>query len=134
MKLPSQKKILKEDLKDVPAGLNPLIDTLNSFMETIYQMANKNITFQDNIASFVKEVTYKTDSVYPAAQKPISFQNTLKNKPMGLQVIQVYDKSNYVPAAGPVYAPWVENGGEIVINTITGLEPNKSYLIRFLVF
>ncbi len=37
MRLPSQKKILREDLKDAPAWVNGLIGPLNAFMESVYQ-------------------------------------------------------------------------------------------------
>jgi len=133
MRLPSQKKILREDVKEAPDWIRGVIDPLNSFMETVSQALNKNITFTENIASFVKEVSYKTNSTYPLNQEKISFQNLLKSKPTGILVMQVYDKSNYQPAIGPVYIPWVEDSGDILIGTITGLEASKNYFIRMLV-
>jgi len=133
MKLPSQKKILKEDLKGAPAWINGLIDPLNSFMESTYQALNRNITFTENVASFVKEITYKTSSTYPSGQETISFRNELKTKPIGCLVMQVYEKTTYTPAPGPVYIPWVEDQGSVVVSTITGLEADKTYLIRLLV-
>lgn len=133
MKLPSQKKILKEDLKDAPSWIDGVITPVNTFMESTYQALNKNITFTENIASFVKEISYTTVAAYPVGQEQIKFQNTLKVRASGVMVMQVYDKSNYTPAPGPVYIPWVENLGYIQIDTITGLEANKTYMIRLLV-
>lgn len=134
MKLPTQKRIMREDLKGAPEYINGIIDPVNTFMEKSYQAFNKNITFQDNIASFVKEITYKTDSTYPAAQAIITFKNELKVRPIGVQIMQAYDKATYVPAPGPVYIPWVlDNAGDIAIYTITGLEADKTYVIRLLV-
>lgn len=132
MKLPAQKKVLKEDLKDAPAWVNPLLDVLNSFMETIYQAMNKNITFRENIQSFIKEITYKTDSLYPVTDD-ISFLNELKVKPTGVFLMQVVDKSNYTPPPGPISIQWVEDNGAIIVKQIPGLEASKSYLIRLLV-
>jgi len=134
VRLPSQKKILREDLKDAPSWVSGIIDPINSFMENVYQSLNKNITLQDNIASVVKELTYKTDSAYPAAQEPVTFQNTLRASPIGVVVLQVYDKTNYTPPPGPVYIPWVNDNGMITLSTITGLEADKSYMVRLVLF
>lgn len=134
MRLPTQKKILREDLKDAPSWVSGVIDPINSFMENVYNSLNKNITLQDNIASFVKEITYKTDSSYPSAQEIVTFQNSLRTSPIGIMVMQVYDKANYTPAPGPVYIPWINDNGTITISTITGLEADKSYLVRMVIF
>lgn len=134
MRLPTQKKVLKEDLKEAPPWVDNLIQPINTFMENVYQCLNKNVTFYDNIASFIYTVTYKTPVSYPADVDVVEFLNQLKTKPIGVIVLQVYDKANYEPAAGPVYVPWVENNGSITLGTITGLEAEKSYLVRLAVF
>jgi hypothetical protein len=133
MKLPTQKKVLKEDVKGAGPWITPLLDTLNSFMEIIYQAMNRNITFRENIACQIKEITYKTPSTYPASVEQFRFISTLKTKATGVIAIQAYERSTYVPAEGPVYAPWVEDNGDIVLSTITGLEADKTYVIRLLV-
>ncbi len=132
MRLPSQKKILREDLKDAPDWVSGIINPVNNFMESVYQALNKNITFSENIASFVKEISYKTPSTYPTVAN-VEFASQLRTKAIGVEVLQAFDKDNYTPAAGPVYVPWVEENGVIVIGSITGLQANKTYLIRLLV-
>jgi hypothetical protein len=134
MRLPSQKKILREDLKDAPGYITGIIEPVNSFMESTYQALNKNITLTDNIASFVKEITYKTPASYPAGLENVQFQNQLRTKPIGVMVMQVYDKTTYIPAPGPVYVPWIEDSGSIIVYPVTGLEADKTYLIRFVIF
>lgn len=133
MRLPSQKKVLKEDMKGSETWINPMIDTVNSFMESVYQALNKNITFQENVSSFIREFTYTTVSTYPTDQPVIQFQNQLRTKPIGVFVLQAYDRSNYVPAPGPVYVPWVDVDGAINVSTITGLAASKSYTVRLLI-
>lgn len=134
MRLPIQKKILREDLKGAPDWINPLIDVLNSFMGSVYTSLNRNITFNDNIASFEKELVYNTPSTYPSGMDPVEFLSQLKTKARAVILEQAYDRSNYVAATGPVYVPWVENNGSIILSTIQGLEASKSYVIRVLVF
>ncbi len=132
MKLPIIKKISREDLKDAPSWINQVIDPVNNFMESVYQSLNRNITFSENIASFIKEIAYKTPVGYPVMDN-VEFMNTLKTKAIGVQILQAFDRATYVPAPGPVYAPWVEDNGTIVISPITGLEADKTYVVRLLV-
>jgi hypothetical protein len=133
VRLPTQKKILREDLKDAPPYVNGIIEPVNTFMEATYQALNKNITFQENIASFIKELTYTTPSTYPAGVENVSFQNTLRTRPIGVQLMQIYDKSTYTPPAGPVFIPWIEDDGTIIIYPLTGLAASKSYLLRLVI-
>jgi hypothetical protein len=134
VKLPTQKKILREDLKEAPSWVNGIIEPVNTFMESTYQALNKNITLQENIASFIKELIYTTPSTYPSGVADVSFMNTLRTRPIGVLLMQAYDKATYVAPAGPVYVPWIEDNGTITISTITGLAASKSYLIRLAIF
>lgn len=134
MKLPTQKKILREDIKDAPPWINAVIEPVNTFMESTYQALNKNITLSENIASFIKEINYTTPSTYPSGVEITSFMNTLRTRPVGVQILQVYDKTTYIPPPGPVYVPWIEDQGDIKIYPLTGLEASKTYLVRFVIF
>lgn len=133
MRLPTQKKIMFEDLGgDAPDWARRIVDPLNSFMETVYQAMNRNITFDQNIASFIKEVVYTTPSTYPVMEE-IKFQNLLKTKAVGVIILQVTDRSDYTPPAGPWVAPWAEDNGIIKVQSIPGLQASKTYNVRFLV-
>lgn len=134
MRLPTQKKILREDLKDAPAYVNGIIEPVNTFMEALYQALNKNITLSENIASFIKELIYVTPSTYPAGVEDVSFQNALRTRPIGVMVMQAYERTTYIPAVGPVYVPWIEDDGNIIISSITGLAASKTYLVRLVIF
>jgi hypothetical protein len=128
MKLPSQKRILREDLTDAPDWVDGIIDPVNSFMQTTYQALNKNIN-EDNTASQVKEITYTTTAAYPTATV-VEFASTLKTKATSLTIMQILEKGTYTPAAGPCYVPWVDNNGVIQIYSITGLQASKTYIVR----
>lgn len=133
MKLPSQKRILREDVKDAPNWVNGILDPVNSFMQSVYLALNKNITFSENIASFIREIIYTTPSTYPAGVENVEFMNSLKTRAIGILVAQVYEKATYTPAAGPIYVPWIENNGTLIISTITGLAASKTYVVRLIV-
>lgn len=132
MKPPTQKKISRENIKDAPPWIGEIIDPVNNFMESVYQALNKNITFNENISSFVKELNYKTPSTYPVMDN-VQFLTSLKTKAIGVFPLQVIDKATYTPALGSVYVPWIENNGNIVIYPISGLEADKTYIVRLLI-
>lgn len=129
MKIPSLKRILREDLKDAPDWVSGIIVPVNSFMEYIYQAMNNNITDSDNIACSIKELTYITPSTYPTMDT-VEFLSGLKVKATGVQLLQIYEKSNYTPPTSAVYVPWVEDNGTIKIFPITGLSASKTYILR----
>jgi len=132
MRLPASKKVLREDVKGAPSWIIPLIDTLNGFMETIYQAMNFNITFTENISCQIKEITYITPSTYPVGVDAVEFTSSLRIRSSGLWLLQAVEKQTYLPPAGPVYIPWTENAGMITIGTIAGLAASKTYTIRLL--
>lgn len=132
MKLPSIKKILREDVKDAPPWISAIIDPINTFMEAVYQSLNKNITFTENIASNVKELVVRTSSSYPTMDQ-IEFESGLRTRATGIMVMQAYEKSTYIPAVGPVYASWIESNGTIIVYGIRGLDVSKVYIVRLLV-
>lgn len=133
MKLPTIKKILREDVKDAPSWIAGVIDPINSFMENVYTALNKSITLSDNIASFVKEITYKTPAGYPAGVENVSFLNELRTRATGVLVMQAYNKASYTPVSIGNLA-WVEDVSGIVIYPITGLQASTTYVIRVVVF
>lgn len=133
MRLPQTKKVLKEDIKaEFRAGVGPIIEAFNSFAEAVYQALNKSITFNENISSFIKEITYKTTSTYPIVDT-VEFTNELKTKAIGIIPLQVVNRADYTAADGPIYIPWTENSGIISVNSITGLVANKTYTVRMLI-
>lgn len=102
-------------------------------MDTVYQALNRNITFSENVACTIKELSYVTPSTYPSSVDPVQFLTGLKIKSSSVILMQVYDQATYTPPPGPVFVPWVENNGSIVLGTLTGLEASKTYLVRLLV-
>ena len=121
-------------MKEAPPWVNGIIDPVNSFMESTYQALNKNLNLGENVASFVKEIIYITPSTYPSGVENTEFLNQLKSKAIGVLPLQVFERQVYLPPPGPVYIPWIENEGSIIVYPITGLEADKTYLIRLVIF
>ena len=96
MKLPIQKRILREDLKDAPDWVVNIIGPLNNFMETIYQALNKNID-ETNLLSMVKEMDYTApefagfSGVIAGTASPVKISCLNKVFYPGLQIQLVFD-------------------------------------------
>lgn len=68
MKLGTIKRISKEDMSrkgEVPGWMDPLLDTLNEFIEKVSQALNGNLNFEDNFLSKVvdQEFTHLTELI-----------------------------------------------------------------------
>jgi hypothetical protein len=138
-KLPTTKKILREDLKDAPGWIDRLLSPLNSFMDSIYYALDKNITFTENIACTIKKVEFTTLPTYGTGNltdhwQVQRFTHNLKNKPFGISLEKVEQKSNtYAVITNPVFIDWSEGNGIITLNYVTGLEPSSTYILTLLV-
>lgn len=116
---------------DVPNWTLGLIDPLNSFMETVYQTLNKNVTFSENLASFFVELTVKTDG--SGEFDRLQFLNQIKVRPVGVLICQVYEKVTFVPLAASAIS-WNTDGTNLNVYAITGLGASKTYVVRLLIF
>jgi hypothetical protein len=68
MKLGTIKRISKEDMSkqgDVPKWMDPMLDTLNEFIEKVSQALLGNLTFEDNFLCKVveQEFTHATEVI-----------------------------------------------------------------------
>jgi len=129
MKIPSLKRILREDLKEAPSWIEGVIAPINSFMEYIYQAMNKNISYADNIACTIREFTYITPSTYPTMDN-VEFLTGLKVKATDARIMQILDKDTFMPVLNATSLPWYEDNGTIIISAIPGLTASKSYIVR----
>lgn len=136
--LPSQKRILEQDLgSDVPSWTRKLLSPLNSFFESLYSAFNKDITFNENIRSEYREFIVNTSANYTISNEfqVIKFKNNLKEKVDTIIISQIAeDKPNFIPIYKPVTLSWNEYNKEITIHFVAGLEDNKSYKMKILLF
>jgi|GEM_PF-1913115 len=131
-KLPSITGLKREDFKDAPDWIDRFLSPLNTFMRTVYEALNGNLTFGDNISGFVKEFTITAGAA--AENNTTEFVHGLKRQPTGLLIMQVTQvSSNYAPITSAVTLSWRRGVGSIVIDAITGLTNGTQYTFRVLV-
>lgn len=131
MKLPSFRRIFSEDFdQQYKQLLDKLSGTINTGVEVLYNALNNNLTFSDNFACTVADVTVSVDSNgTPTGTASFRLSNTLKVQ--GLFVISATDNTQtgvYPP--GAVFISFTQSGQSITINNIRGLTPGHQYTIR----
>lgn len=130
-KLSNVKRIIKEQM---PADVQKWIDTLlYPLNNTISQLSNalaNQLTIVDNMQATVKSFTLKSN------QFPFTFNHGLSGTPKVLYIGQINDTAAS-PATFTVapYAQWTigTSASTIVIQTITGLDPTKTYNVTFVI-
>ena len=132
MKAPGFRRLFKQDFKedygDLIDGLSPAI---NTGIETLYQVVNKNIDLTYNIQCTVKDVNVEVDST-GKPKSTTSFALDVANTPVkGCQVIQAENLTN--SATYPTSQPFIsftQNNNNLILNNVTGLQANQKYRLR----
>lgn len=132
MKLSSFKRLITQDFPEESRKLmEQLGSTLNDSFNQLFQVLNKRITFNDNIACTVKDVQVIVDASGNPTQIA-SFKLDLPNVPvLGVIVINAENLTNSTlyPTNAPFISYQIVNN-TIRINNITGLQANNVYRLR----
>lgn len=133
MKLPVIQRFQKNQYSDAPDWFTRFIQDLNSFTEIVWNILNKNITFEDNIDAQV--YTFNQLGGTNPEDNTLSFKTTLKHSPVALIVGQATNLEPYsTPGSTAVGLTWSFAGDTITISSITGLTAGDSYQITVVAF
>ena len=135
MQLPSVKRLVKTDFDQTYQDfVDKLAFVLNSDIESLFNAMNNNISLNDNVNCAVKDFTVKVN----ATGTPINGINlplSLTSKILGVTVLMANNLDNAgVYPTSAVFLSWSQNSNNIIINNITGLQPNTNYQIRFVAY
>jgi hypothetical protein len=125
MKLPVLSKIRKEDILDAPEWVARIINPINDFFERIYLGLNKEITFEDNIKSEIRNIKLKQTDL------PYSF-TTLKAQGI-LKLMCEKISGNHEIITNAVDIDWTIAENTVTINNITGIDSTSDYNLRLLI-
>lgn len=129
MRIQSYKRILTtdfdEDDKTVAGKLGSL---LNTFLEEVYTLTSKNITISDNLDQSVKLVTLSVNGS-GVPNTPISFQNPLKGRLQGSQVIRAIGGSN---VNSQPFLSYTESSGVVTVSRVSGLPADTEFQLVIL--
>lgn len=131
-KLPPNKRITREDLKDAPEWIDRLLDPLNSFMEAVYAALDRDLTIGDNVSGETKVFQIKAGAL--ATDNTFTFTTTAKRTPKHVIPTRVEKVAVvYEPLGVVVGIDWRFDAGQIIIDAIAGLTTGSTYNITLLV-
>lgn len=135
-KIPSGRRISREDIPEAPGWIVRLLSPINTFFDAVYNALNGQLTFVENIKSQIRTVSFTTASDYTSGNFPaVKFPNLLKTRVSGLLLLQVQlESDNFTPLTSAVSVDWREVNQEVVINYVSGLANSNTYLAKVLVF
>jgi len=124
MKLQAPKRILAEDFsEDDRQVAGQLGGLLNTYNEELYLLSSGNMNIADNLNQEIKILTIQVgaDSVPTTT---IAFQNNLKGKVQGMNVIRSFGN---VSVNSAPFIEFSESANVITIGKVIGLVPSTDY-------
>lgn len=134
-KLRSYKRIITSDFeKEDQEMIEQLGGTVNDSFNEVYFALNGRLELTNNISCTVRLVDVSVDANgIPVNQTTMSLNNT--QPVIGCQVLQAINQTN--TAVYPTGAPFIsftQLDQAILINHITGLQPNNRYTLRIVAY
>lgn len=128
--LPDVRRLNREDFADAPDWIDPMLNTINTFMDSVYNILNKNVSLNQNLnAQFITlNITTKSDgSINEVKQKLF-----IRGRATGVIILRITGEDvpniSYQP-----FIDWSQSNNILTISNIATLSSNKEYKILFLV-
>lgn len=128
--LPTLQRIKFEDYKDAPAWFSSFLTSLNLFMNSIYNIVNGQVGYQNLVAPQIVMQTVTADT-----PTTMSFSNPLSIVPSVVILGNVYTfPANFsIHPSTPTTAFWHFSNNTVYIDDVTGLTPGIKYVLTFMV-
>ena len=134
-RIPDIKRLRKEDFdKEDQAIIEKIAYSLNTFMDQVIFLFNKNIDFQ-NLNQIIIDYTISTDSSGNLINPPNIVTNNLNSKPQGIICISATNliNSTVYPISQPFISFTLINNTTIDVLNITGLQNSSQYSLKLLI-
>lgn len=136
--VPPVARIPDDAIKGAPSWASVLVRAINALVDYLTQTLGKGVTIDQNLAGSGRvELEVRTSAEYDDAEPtftPVRFKANLGNqRAAGCLVLKVTDL-DYPNAVltGPFCATtWEQQGDEILVRWISGLEASHRYSMRF---
>lgn len=134
-KLKSYKRIITSDYeKDVQPVVEQLADTINDAFNDVYFTLNGRVDLRNNIFCSVKDVDVTVDANgFPVSRTTFGLDR--QATVIGCQVISAINQTNSaIYPAGAPFISFTQLDQALLINHITGLQPNMRYTLRIVAY
>lgn len=126
--LPDVRRLNREDFQDAPTWLDPMLNTINSFMDSVYNIFNRNVSLTNNLNLQIYNLSVETDGNGDISQ--VKVKTTVRGRVNGVLVIRTI--SNGSTSQAP-FVDYVQVDNIITISKIAGLNPSTKYKIILLI-
>lgn len=127
-KLPSFRRLYEQDYpKEFQDLVQQLAVSVNYGFEPIYELLNGKLTFSDNTASLIKDLSVEVDSTGKPKSKTVIKKNGT-DRFLGFMVIKTANLTNssVYPTAG-VMISYTETTDSIIIDNVAGLPADNLF-------
>lgn len=135
MLLPSFKRLYKTDFEQQYQSLvDQLSYTINNGFESLYNLANKNISIKDNLLASIRDVNVTVDANgIPVGGASFAIDNS--NTIVGLEVLKNTNTTSptVFPTSG-ITINYTQSGTKIGIDHVTGLPANNAFVLRIIAY
>jgi hypothetical protein len=129
MRLSTLRRLKREDIREAPEWGGQLLDAMNEGLELFFRALSRQITFQENIACSIRELSARSTSTGAVS---LSFGSDLKTRAISCQLAQVTDGETGAAVTIPPIA-WREAAGQILVE-IAGMTPSTKFNLRFITY
>lgn len=127
--LPTIQRIKYEDYKDAPSWFAQFLQTLNLFINAVYNIINRGITYSN--LSVIAPFSFQFVS---GSTTGFRFTNPITITPNNVIVGNVYETGDTtVHPTGAVTLFWHYTNGSIVVDNIVGLTVGVNYTLSVIV-
>lgn len=126
--LPDTRRLNREDFQEAPNWIDPMLTVINAFMDSVYNIMNRNISLTQNLNIQIVTINVETDT--NGDIKPVKLKTTVRGRVAGVSVIRVIttDTSSISP-----FVSFTQNENILTISNIASLNSNQKYKIILLV-
>lgn len=134
-RLPQIRRLLVEDFISQKEWIAKLFQPLNSFMEGVSSIFDKNITIKDNMAADIVTVLIDKN---PTASSPIPIKWGINKKPLSIHVGDVYRDDNVsFTMSSSIGVQWYYDANNgLRLTNVVGISPSSTtkYNLTLVIF
>lgn len=134
--VPTLTRIPPDSIKGAPAWADVLVRAINGLNDYLTQTLGKGLTISQNLAgSGIVELEVRTDSTYSSGTPmAVRFKAGLGGqRAAGCLILKVTDLGfpDAVLSGNYTASTWEQQGDEILVRWVSGLEASHRYRVRF---
>lgn len=126
--LPDVRRLNREDFQNAPDWLDPMLNVLNSFMDSVYNIMNRNVSLTQNLNFQIYSMSLETDS--NGDIKPLKIKTTVRGKVVGIIPVRIISTDTSLLSP---FIYFTQSEDTLTITNIANLNNDQKYKIIVLI-